>query len=462
MPQTIKISEIRVDDRQRKDKDSADFQRHVEGLARSIMNVGLIHPITLNEEDNSLIAGECRLEAFKHLGLDNIPFQYRKDLTPLQKKRMELEENLHRLDLTWWEKDAAIAELHELQREIAKEEGEEEEWSVRKTAEMVGASVGKVHNALTTHKEIQAKPELKNEKTQNSAIGKIKTEKKMEERKRLLEKKAGGKIKTFPAEIIVGDARELIQQEDDESFDAIVTNFPFGVEYGYSGKADKVYDDEEDYIVDLVRDVVREGYRVLRPDSWFVGFFDIRKITYSNPARAFAKSFLKDKDPAVREAAAKSLGLTYWLEEAGFSYVNVMPCIWAKPNKRQGNVGDPSKGLVVAYEAFVFAAKGDAMLMKRGRQNLFVYDTLGVNERDFEMQMPNDLCLDVVQMVTMGGARILDPFAGVGSFGEAALDHQCQFRGYELNPKRADDGNTRLKEHVFAKVETTQDGEAAA
>ncbi len=103
--------------------------------------------------------------------------------------------------------------------------------------------------------------------------------------------------------------------------------------------------------------------------------------------------------------------------------------------------------MIVAAEAMVMASKGGAFLMKQGRNNVFVYDTLNQSERDYSMQMPKALCTEIVSMVALGGARILDPFAGSGSIGLGALERQCEFRGYELNPEAASIGNMLLKHH---------------
>ena len=42
----------------------------------------------------------------------------------------------------------------------------------------------------------------------------------------------------------------------------------------YKGGKRPYFDDEME-IIDLVHGVVQESYRVLKDDSWFVGFFDI-------------------------------------------------------------------------------------------------------------------------------------------------------------------------------------------
>jgi len=63
---TEKIDAIRVGDRLRKDL------QDLKSLAESIAAVGLLHPIVIDSEQ-SLIAGERRLEACKSLGWDQIP-----------------------------------------------------------------------------------------------------------------------------------------------------------------------------------------------------------------------------------------------------------------------------------------------------------------------------------------------------------------------------------------------------
>lgn len=463
MTETRPISSIVVHPRQRQEYDPEEITK----LANSIRRTkGLIHPIVLDPSDNSLVAGGRRMHAYLHLQSNfpeeeawkEIPFIFKDQQDELSRQVDELEENVARLDLQWYEQAAAIAKIDDLQRKIAEAKGET--WNMRNTAEMIGKSLGTVQQSIEIVKVSETSPSIKGEKTLTGALTKIKTQKQLEQRKKDIERKSEGKIKTFPAEILVGDSRDLIRSEPDEEFDAIVTNFPFGIEYGYSGQAEKLYDDEEDYIVDLVRDVVREGYRVLKPDSWFFAFFDIRKITYSNPAKAFFKEverlspkLPKEERAHVLEMGHKSLGLAHWFEEAGFDYVRLVPVIWVKPNKVAGNIGDPRKGLIVAYEAAIMAAKGDAVLLKQGRQDIFIVNTLNPSERDFGMQMPAELCTEIISLLSLGRGRILDPFAGVGSFGEGALNNQCSFRGFELNPERAEVGNLRLREHVFAAVE---------
>lgn len=466
----IAISEITIKDRQRKTMDPD----HINGLQSSIRAIGLINPITLERGSNVLLAGFSRLTAVINLGWKEVDFLYQDELDEVDRQRIELEENLHRKDLEWWEKDRALARIHELMGSITakenegKTEAEKKSWTQKDTASLTGKGVGSVNRAIEVAQALKENPELKKEKTRDSALRKVKTEKKIVERKAAIERKNSGQIPTVPAQIVVGDALELIKQEPSEEYDAVVTNFPFGIEY-QTKDGEELYEDDEDYIVKLVRAVTQEAFRVLKNDSWMVAFFDMRKITYSNKQRQFVEESLRVMDQLHRagamdhekhikmwELGMESLGLARWMEEAGFSYVTLMPLIWAKPNKTQGMIGNPNKGFIVAYEAFVFASKGDAVLMKQGKQNIIIHDTLTPSEREFGMQMPIPVCKQIIEMVTLGGGKVLDPFAGVGSFGEGSLDHFCSFKGFELNPERAEVGNLRLQEHIYARTAAAQ------
>lgn len=440
----IPIEDIQIKPRQRKTFD----EDYISRLAKSIQRAGLIHPILLEDESLELVAGFSRIQAFLHLGRDKIPARRRGSLTDMEKKVLELEENVQRLGLEWWEKAAAVAEIHKLQKEL-----NPEGWSQADTANMIGESVGTVNQSVELKEELDVNPTIKDHKTLVGALKDVKDKKQFEERKKQLEKKKKGKIKTFPATIVQGDALELIKQEPDEEYDLITTNFPFGVNLTLGKDHKKLYKDGDDYITKLVRAVTHEAYRVLKPDSWMVALFDARKITYSEKHREFFNAYTGKH----KELLAESMGLTWWMEEAGFDFIQLMPHVWVKPNKTQGMIGDPKKGFIVAYEAMVIAGKGDPFIVKQGKQNIWIYNTLNPSERDFDLQMPEDFCTDLINTFTLGGSKVLDPFAGVGSFGIGALNNECSFKGFELDEERADRGNTVLQEHVLAAAKEDSD-----
>jgi ParB family chromosome partitioning protein len=89
----VRIDEIHVKKRIRKNLGE------LTPLMNSLKVHGLLNPIILSEK-KELIAGERRLESAKRLGWKTIPAIILEDTTDLQKLELEIEENLHRRNLT--------------------------------------------------------------------------------------------------------------------------------------------------------------------------------------------------------------------------------------------------------------------------------------------------------------------------------------------------------------------------
>lgn len=438
----LPIADIVLKDRQRR-ATAKDLEKHIARLRDSISTVGLLHPLTIEDETNELITGFCRMMACMQLGWTKIPVRRRGSLNKMQRKVIELEENLARLGLDWWQKATAVAEIHEIYEEMHPDET----WSRKRTAEMIGESHGSVQNSIELKKALDEDPSLKEHKTMVGALGAVKTKKQLERRRAELATReaAGIELPSLRAQIIQGDALEILPTLPERSVDACITNFPFGVDLELKGRP-QVYKDDEEYIVSLVRRSIQKIYRVLKDDSWFIGFFASQKLTYN---KMQIKFFNRVKSKLTAEelyAATNALGLQYWLEEAGFDYVASNPCIWVKPNKLQGIIGDPRKGMIIAYEQFIFAAKGDPALNRQGIQNIFVYDTPPAEDRVHPLQMPVELTRYLVELTCIGGSTVLDPFAGSGSIGVGALERECHFIGIELDEEKAANGNLYLRE----------------
>ncbi len=452
----IRILDIEIEPRQRKELTKEDVDRR----AASFQRFGQLQPIILRKKEGKmvLVAGFIRTQAALSLGWDEIRYELQTKVDDILSKEMELEENIESKALEWYEEAAAVAEIHALHME------RDPEWNMRKTAEVVGKSVGTVSQSVQLDTEVKSGGKVKEEKTLVGALKKLDTKKRLEKRVKAMERKAAGKGPSFPARILQGDARDLVKELEDESFDAIITNFPFGVDLTYKG-GEKPYYDDEDYIVELVMEVLPHCYRVLKPDSWMVAFFDVRKITYSSAqlrafdhaqvmvARLLAdETISKETYETIRLDLLKSMGLAFWAEQAGFNWVQKVPAIWTKPNKTQGLIGDPNKGLISSYEAFIFMAKGQPVLMKKGLQNHFPFEVDLGADRVHAVQMPTEFCKHLVSMICLGGGRILDLFAGSGATGLGALEQQCEYLGFELDEEFCRYGNMRLQEHIHAGV----------
>lgn len=119
-------------------------------MATSIQAVGLLHPIVVTP-DNQLIAGRRRLEAYRHLGRDDIPARVVRDLDEARRVLAESDENTCRKDLSPSEAVAQAEGLEKLATKDAKERqggpgrdrsSKLDEQSRARTDETVAAAVG--------------------------------------------------------------------------------------------------------------------------------------------------------------------------------------------------------------------------------------------------------------------------------------------------------------------------------
>lgn len=152
--QKLKTLDIVVKDRLR----GVDSEK-VERLKESIQRIGLIHPITVS--GGVLVAGLHRLTAHRELGIEEIDCHIIDDDELLQKE-IEIDENLHRKELTVLErgKMEAIKKKHE------------EEWRKRQleieyvqTPEEVKYELAKLDKVAPEAKEMLKGTVYENDKT---------------------------------------------------------------------------------------------------------------------------------------------------------------------------------------------------------------------------------------------------------------------------------------------------------
>lgn len=103
----IRIEDIIVKKRVRRDLGD------LRPLMKSLQSYGLLNPIILNRQ-NELIAGHRRLESAKMLGWRTIQAVILDKESELEKLELELEENLHRRNLSADELSDGYARLEQL------------------------------------------------------------------------------------------------------------------------------------------------------------------------------------------------------------------------------------------------------------------------------------------------------------------------------------------------------------
>ena len=127
----------------------------IEDLLESIPRNGVLVPIIVIAESGpanqpyKLIAGERRYTASRQLHIETIPARLLGDLSPIEQRVVELEENLRRKDLGWQDQCLAMASIHEV---LSQQHGET--WNYTKTSENLGYSPAWVQRCCRVAKEL--------------------------------------------------------------------------------------------------------------------------------------------------------------------------------------------------------------------------------------------------------------------------------------------------------------------
>jgi ParB-like chromosome segregation protein Spo0J len=100
----LPIADIVVGNRLREDMGD------IAGLAKSIDTYGLLHPVVI-DADRNLVAGGRRLRAMESLGWTKAEVRQFEEMTPDERRVLELEENLRRKDLTAFERSRNLTDL---------------------------------------------------------------------------------------------------------------------------------------------------------------------------------------------------------------------------------------------------------------------------------------------------------------------------------------------------------------
>lgn len=230
----MRIADIQIGERHRKDMGD------IEGLARSIDEIGLLHPVVVRP-DGTLVAGERRIKACLLLGWQDIPVTVI-DLDAII--RGECDENQKRKDWTPTEAVAIAKELEPLEREAARGRQEatqgnrqsgvekfsepERGRALDKVADAVGMSRPTLTKAQQIVEAAEENPELFGDlpdKMDETSIERAYKEKGRIER----EIEAGRRREQDPNTPIVyqADALSFLAAMDERSVDLLLTDPPY-------------------------------------------------------------------------------------------------------------------------------------------------------------------------------------------------------------------------------------------
>ena len=121
------------------------------------------------------------------------------------------------------------------------------------------------------------------------------------------------------------------------------------------------------------------------------------------------------------------------LEAGGAVYKRT--CQWVKPDGKPQYSGDRPG---IGYESIVAChAPGRSRWNGGGSHGVFIVNKSGQARTGHQTQKPHALMDVLVRLYSDPGELILDPFAGSGTTGVAALRLGRRFAGWEMNPEYA-------------------------
>ncbi len=262
-------------------------------------------------------------------------------------------------------------------------------------------------------------------------------------------------------EIVIGDARRVLQDLPSESFQCCITSPPYwGLrDYGIDGQIG-AEQRLEDFITNLVR-AFEEVRRVLTPDgtlwlnigdSYTSGNRGWRANDKKNPARAMSYRPPTPDGLKPKDLIGVPWRLAFALQAAGWFLRSDI--IWNKPNCQPESVKDrPTR----AHEYLFLLSKSEDYYYdheavkegtasnggRRNRRTVWNVNTEPFPEAHFAT-FPPALIEPCVLAGTRAGDRVLDPFFGSGTVGVVCQQQNRPFLGVELNEQYAGIARRRL------------------
>lgn len=432
----INIKKVKVSNRLRETNKEA-----VKELAQSIYEIGLLHPITIDVKNN-LVAGAHRLAAYTLLAekypedsrWTEIPYSNPEggNISSADKRKIELEENLKRTQMTWQERALGLLEYHRLAITSAAKKGEK--WSEKQTAQLFGVSnthFNSLKRIAERLKKNKADPMWSLE-SPTDAIKLLFEEQKAKTTKKLAELNKSYAQSPVPTEggddtsrltlsasgdLVVGtpcfgtapnpasstlgipphfdwhkvyhqgDCLELLKQFAGK-FDHIITDSPYGIDMDNFMLEDSVKNVREEHKVDDNLELMKNFFKVA---------FDASKDY----------SFL-----CVWYDIMHHEKLTQWATEAGWTVCR-WPVTWCKTSACINRAAQYN--VTKATEHCLIMRKSKASILAKKQTKNYILASRDDVSKEHPFGKPALVWNYLIETVSVEGQTILDPFAGCGS-----------------------------------------------
>ncbi len=427
--QVVNIDDIEVGERFRQELGN------LNELVHSYKKHGFFSVIALgkNPEGSAkpyrLLCGGRRLEACKLRGMKTVNATvYDRELTELELREIELDENIYRKDLTWQENAELTAQIHELQTAIHGKKTSTSPnapgWSQAQTALKMGKSIGAVSQALALSEGMKLIPELAKCKTADEAkkmlenIGKkIKAEEIA--KKHTVNNSGNGSLAKIKSDLcdryILGDFFSGIQRVPDNSQDIVEIDPPYGIDLNTGKKRDSYNHDiklqeynevDRDQYPIFVSKVVDEAYRILKPTGWMIFWFAHEPWFETVFQIIMSRKFLGNR----------------------------MVGIW---KKSAGQAKRPELYLANVTEMFFYARKSTGYIHK-ARSNVFDFPSVNPSKKIHPTERPIELMMEILSTFGTPGSNVCVPFLGSGNTLLAAANLGMTGIGWDLTKQYKD------------------------
>lgn len=396
-----------------------------EDFLESIREKGILQPVTI-DQDRKLVAGGRRTAAALQLGIE-IPFIQRHTEGELDLRECELIENAFRKDFNWIDRNNLVNRIHALM-----EERHGNNWSQRKTADLLNKSVGGINRHLALSKAIGHFPQLAQCKTEDEAVK--------------LFRRLGERIvvkdlaKQTAARSTLGEAAPKSDDTPQPEVEA-----PLGIKLASSAihhyrVGDSFAGMEEiasqNRVVNISLVEIDPPYAI---DLVNQKKGDLNKGIgeYNEVDGDKYRDFLHRTISLTNKITPKDCRFIIWfgiewyqtlieiLAAEGMKY-DIIPGIWSKPT---GQTAAPDLYLARSYETFIIAWKGNATpLRARGRANVFNFTPEPHGQKYHPTQRPIALMEELLLTFAWPGSLVLVPFLGSGTTLRAA--YRCGMMGF--------------------------------
>jgi len=414
----------------------------MSGLINSFKKYGVIQPLAVavnkdGDKPYKLLAGGRRFDACRLAEIHKIPVRiYSLDLTDLELRSIELEENIQRKDLDFIEDCNLKREIHRLQLEIHGEKvstsPNADGWSMRDTANLLNVDHKTVSMDIKLANAVDSFPDLNWKDCKNKSDA-VKMIHKLEERvirkdlsdraNKLLGKTAKKRADAY----ITGNFFEMVKKVPERSIEFIELDPPYAIELpeekgtAYSIVYGNSYNEvSRNQYIKFMKDTLNECYRVMNDNSWIIVWFAPEPWfdpIYHLITLAGKPEDVKDDD---------------WIKSKKGLRTRRLCGIWTKPN---GQTRSQDVTLGNCYEMFYYARKGNAKINidKRGRSNEFAFSPVPPAQKIHPTERPLDLMEEILDVFAWEGSRVLVPFAGSGKTLTAAYNKKMFPIGYDLS-----------------------------